>query len=96
MKKSIEELAEEYCVMKQKQALGQFSDHELFIIKLAFMAGHTANKSTAISDEEIEQAAYFEGVKIHGKTASSRRVHFVVGFKHGVNWVKDERKGVTL
>lgn len=39
-----EQLAIDYCSLKQKQSLGQFTDHELFIIRFAFMAGYDANK----------------------------------------------------
>lgn len=36
------QLAEEYCNMKQAQAQGGFTKHELFLIKFAFMAGYDA------------------------------------------------------
>jgi len=51
---SKEQLANEYCDMKQAQGQGSFSEHELFIIKFAFMAGYDANKPSGMSDADIE------------------------------------------
>jgi len=78
MEKSIEELAEDYCVMKQKQALGQFSDHELFIIKFAFMAGHNSHKQSVISDEDIDKMYREDCLKMNGD------LMFSVGYKMAI------------
>lgn len=50
---SKEQLAEDYCEMKQRQDSGQFSDHELFIIRFAFMAGYDANRAKPANESPL-------------------------------------------
>jgi hypothetical protein len=54
MGKSKEQLAKQYCDMKQDQALRKFSEHELFIMRFAFMAGFDANKQPEVTDDIVD------------------------------------------